>query len=52
MMKVDFGDLGDEDDPYTENIQIAELNALNATLAVLWWKKLMGVYHDRGLPHH
>lgn len=32
------------DDPYTENIQIAELNALNAAIAVLWWKKWAGVY--------
>ncbi len=34
------------DDPYSTNIQTAELNALNATLAVLRWKKLMGFYVD------
>ncbi|MFT7036838.1 MAG: molybdopterin/thiamine biosynthesis adenylyltransferase [Cyclobacteriaceae bacterium] len=31
---------------YSSNIQIAELNALNATLAVLKWKKLSGFYQD------
>ena len=41
--KVDFGEL-DADDPYTENIQVADLNALNAAMAVLWWKKWAGVY--------
>jgi hypothetical protein len=48
---VDFGKLND-DDPYEANIQIAELNAMNAALAVLWWKKLMGVYHHRKLHYH
>jgi ThiF family len=41
--KVDFGEL-EEDDPYMENIQVAELNALNAAMAVLWWKKWAGIY--------
>ena len=40
---VDFGTV-DPDDPYTENIQIAELNAINAAMAVLWWKKWVGIY--------
>jgi len=35
-----------EDDVYASNIQIAELNALNAVLAVLKWKKLCGFYRD------
>lgn len=35
----------DEDD-YRSNIQIAELNALNAVLAVLLWKRYRGVYAD------
>ncbi|HEX7089943.1 MAG TPA: ThiF family adenylyltransferase [Longimicrobiales bacterium] len=34
------------DDAYTTNIQIAELNALNAALAVIRWKKLRGFYAD------
>jgi hypothetical protein len=37
---------GDEDDDYARNIQIAELNALNAVLAVVKWKKLVGFYGD------
>ena len=31
---------------YDANIQTAELNALNASLAVLYWKKQMGIYVD------
>ncbi|MEQ6390326.1 ThiF family adenylyltransferase [Bacillaceae bacterium S4-13-58] len=31
---------------YESNIQIAELNALNAALAVIKWKKQLGFYHD------
>ncbi len=34
------------DGEYSTNIQIAELNALNATLAVIKWKKLCGFYQD------
>jgi hypothetical protein len=40
---VDFGEI-DPNDPYMENIQVAELNSLNAALAVLWWKKWSGIY--------
>lgn len=36
----------DGDNAYSRNIQIADLNALNATLAVIKWKKLMGFYID------
>jgi tRNA A37 threonylcarbamoyladenosine dehydratase len=31
---------------YARNIQIADLNALNAALAVIKWKKLFGFYKD------
>lgn len=34
------------DDVYSRNIQVADLNALNATMAVIRWKKLMGFYKD------
>jgi hypothetical protein len=34
------------DDEYDADIQIADLNALNAALAVIKWKKLCGFYHD------
>jgi hypothetical protein len=36
----------DPDNDYVQNIQVADLNALNATLAVIKWKKLMGFYID------
>lgn len=32
------------EDDYSSNIQIAELNALNATLAVIRWKRYLGFY--------
>ncbi len=35
-----------DDDEYSQNIQIADLNALNAALAVVKWKKLRGFYRD------
>jgi len=38
---------GDNND-YDQNIQVADLNALNATLAVIRWKKLYGFYRDFG----
>jgi hypothetical protein len=34
------------DNLYARNIQIAEMNALNAALAVIQWKKLRGFYFD------
>ncbi len=34
------------DDIYDSNIQVAELNCLNATLAVIKWKKYCGFYQD------
>ena len=37
---------GDGEDDYSRNIQIADLNALNAALAVIKWKKLLGFYVD------
>lgn len=42
---------GDEDDEYKTNIQIAELNALNATMAVIKWKKTVGFYADQENEH-
>ena len=38
-------------DEYATNIQVADLNALNATLAVVKWKKLRGFYHDLQHEH-
>ena len=42
--RINFAE-GAEND-YSRNIQIAELNALNAALAVIKWKKLSGIYQD------
>jgi ThiF family len=36
----------DTDNEYDKNIQIADLNSLNAALAVIKWKKLYGFYAD------
>ena len=41
-----------EEGDYSTNIQIAELNGLNAALAVLKWKKLFGFYHDHNGEYH
>lgn len=49
--RVSFaGGLGEDD--YSSNIQIADLNALNAALAVIKWKKLLGFYQDLDQEHH
>ena len=37
---------------YSRNIQVADLNSLNAMLAVIKWKKLFGFYHDLTGEHH
>lgn len=39
-------------DEYRTNIQIAELNMLNAAFAVIKWKKLWGIYDDLEKEHH
>ncbi len=36
----------EEEDEYDQNIQVVDLNALNAVLAVIKWKKLLGFYSD------
>ena len=38
-------------DAYATNIQIADLNALNASIAVILWKKHYGVYRDTREAH-
>ena len=42
---------GEIDDLYRRNIQIADLNALNAALAVIRWKRLCGFYLDLEREH-
>lgn len=46
IKNMNFSDGGQEEDEYSTNIQIAELNAMNAALAVIQWKKLYGFYRD------
>ena len=48
--RISFSKGGENE--YDSNIQIADLNALNATLAVIKWKKLFGFYHDFEHEHH
>jgi hypothetical protein len=48
--RVGFGDTDGGD--YARNIQIADLNALNAALAVVRWKKWAGVYSDQIEEHN
>lgn len=40
------------EDEYDSNIQIADLNSLNAALAVIRWKKHFGFYLDFEREHH
>ena len=46
--RLSFGDDDEPENEYATNIQIAELNALNAALAVIRWKRLIGFYRDAG----
>lgn len=48
--RIPFVDEGNND--YNSNIQIAELNCLNAVLAVIKWKKMCGFYQDLREEHH
>ena len=49
--KISFAD-DDTGHDYDRNIQVADLNALNATLAVIRWKKHCGFYRDAEGEHH
>jgi len=42
--RLSFAD--EADDEYEQNIQTADLNAFNAVMAVIKWKKLFGFYTD------
>lgn len=48
--RIPFSD-GDGNNDYSRNIQIADLNAMNAALAVVKWKKLFGFYRDLENEH-
>jgi hypothetical protein len=48
--RISFG--SNENNEYVKNIQIAELNSLNAAMAVIKWKKLIGFYQDLDQEHY
>lgn len=48
--RIEFDEM-DANNEYSRNIQIADLNALNAALAVVRWKKLFGFYRDLKKEH-
>lgn len=50
QQRISFKELSNDD--YAQNVQIAELNALNAALAVIKWKKQLGFYHDQEHEHN
>lgn len=50
--RIPFVDDDGDENEYKTNVQIAELNALNATLAVIRWKKWAGFYRDSGREHN
>jgi hypothetical protein len=49
--RISYSDT-DEKNEYDQNIQIADLNALNAAFAVIKWKKLFGFYMDQEQEHY
>ncbi|MBL8824603.1 MAG: ThiF family adenylyltransferase [Planctomycetia bacterium] len=50
-VRVQFSD-GEAANEYSQNVQIAELNAMNAALAVIKWKKFCGYYDDVTREHY
>jgi hypothetical protein len=50
--RISFGGADDENNLYSTNIQVADLNALNAAMAVVKWKKIRGFYRDLEREHH
>lgn len=49
--RLTFGADDEAENEYSTNIQIAELNSLNAALAVIRWKRMIGFYRDAGREH-
>lgn len=50
--RITFAAADDPANEYRNNVQIADLNMLNAALAVIKWKKLCGFYVDLDGEHH
>jgi hypothetical protein len=48
--RIPFSEVAEVNE-YDKNIQIADLNALNAALAVIRWKRLFGFYLDQEHEH-
>lgn len=42
----------DDDNIYDSNIQVADMNALNASMAVVRWKQFVGIYQDQQGSHN
>lgn len=51
MQMIDMSEVVPQEEVYATNIQIAELNCLNACQAVIQWKKYVGFYQNLR-PHH
>jgi hypothetical protein len=45
-------DCDDSDTMYRQNIQVADMNAINAMLAVIKWKQHLGFYGDDFKPYN
>ena len=53
MRAKGYADMADHpEDEYRKNVQIGELNALNAALAIIRFKQLRGFYYDEGSSDH
>lgn len=48
--RISYSDIGNN--LYSQNIQIAELNSINAALAVIKWKKMYNIYNDSDKEHN
>lgn len=42
----------DDDNLYDSNIQVVDMNALNAAMAVIRWKQAVGIYQDQERAHN
>lgn len=50
--RINLAENQEDDGVYETDIQIAELNALNASFAVIKWKKIFGFYQDLEREYH
>lgn len=52
VKRLPLSENNEAENEYSTNIQIADLNALNAVLAVIKWKKMNGFYQDLTQEYH